>query len=190
MNWIRKHKLLLFLLFFVYLSYFISQYKTQRTYQNVLGTRTNLSLIQEPQDGRAPLVDLIKSANKSIYVEMYLLSDKQTIQALASEKEEGVDVRVMLEEQPYGAGTINQKSKSILEKAHVPVNWTNPSYALTHEKTVIIDSTVVLIMTQNLTSSAFDKNREYDICGFQSKACGRNRKNVFGRLGKTLILPC
>ncbi len=165
MNWIKRHKFLILLLALVYLEYFLFQYRPQHTItpQEVRGVRTNLRLFEEPDDGRTPILEAINSAKKEIHVEVYLLSDKQIIDALIQKKLEGVDVKVMLEEHPFGGVNVNKESKIALDTGHVPVQWTNPAYDLTHEKSIIIDGIEVFILNQNLTTSAFDKNREYDI---------------------------
>jgi phosphatidylserine/phosphatidylglycerophosphate/cardiolipin synthase-like enzyme len=55
-----------------------------------------------------------------------------------------------------------------LQAAGVKAQATSPSFALTHEKGMVIDDTVAYIMTSNFTLSALGgssstKNREYDI---------------------------
>ena len=163
MVWIKKHKLLLLLLTFVYSSYFFNQYKHQYSREEVLGASENVLLFQEPLDGREPILEAIDDAGREIHVAMYLLSDRQIIDELIEEKEEGTDVRVMLEERPYGGGTINQRAKKILEDADIAVQWTNPKYALTHQKAFIIDDSKALILNQNMTTSSFGNNREFNI---------------------------
>lgn len=128
--------------------------------------QSHVSLFREPEDGRTPILTAINNAKKEIHVEVYLLSDQQIIDALIQKKLEGIDVRVMLEQHPFGGGNVNIKTKKTLDDAQVPVQWTNPAYALTHEKTIIIDGTEVLILNQNLTTSSFGKNREFDIIDY------------------------
>lgn len=163
LNWLKNHKLLIVLLIFVYSSYFISQFKHQYTQKEVLGTRSNVLLFQEPVDGREPILEAIDEAEREIHVSMYLLSDRQVIEELIEEKEEGTDVKVMLEEKPYGGGNINQRSKKLLEEAGIIVKWTNPRYALTHQKAFVIDDRLALILNQNMTTSSFGNNREFNI---------------------------
>jgi len=164
LNWFRKHKFLFLLLGLVYVSYFLFQYKPhQTTTQQVRGIKTNVALFEEPEDGRGPILDAINNATKSIHLEVYLLSDKQIVDALLQKRLEGVDVKVMLEEHPFGGGNINPRTKKTLESGNIQVKWTNPSYALTHEKAIIIDGSEALILNQNLTASSFGKNREFDI---------------------------
>jgi len=69
----------------------------------------------------------------------------------------------MLEQHPFGGGGINNTTKKELEKMGLSVSWANPNYSLTHEKSIVIDGEELFILTQNLTTSAFSKNREYDV---------------------------
>lgn len=160
---LKKHKLLILFLILVYGWYFLFQYKPPLPPQNVLGAKNNLILIQEPDDGREPILEAIREATREIHVEVYLLSDSQIVEELIREDREGTDVRVLLEEHPFGGGNINKVSSKKLSENQVEVRWANPAYPLTHEKAMIIDDKKALILNQNLTKSAFDKNREYNI---------------------------
>ena len=125
----------------------------------------------EPDAGEQPIVNAIDSAQKSVWVEMYLLSDRNVIRALEDAANRSLDVRVMLEPHPVGgsppARTIDQ-----LTAAGVKAQDTDPAFSLTHEKGMIIDGTTAYIMTSNFTRSAlggygsgssYQNNREYDI---------------------------
>jgi len=124
----------------------------------------------EPDSGEHVITDAIRSAQKSVWLEIYLLSDRNVIRALEEDANRGIDVRVMLEPHPFGGGsptrTIDQ-----LKAAGVKAQETSPSFPLTHEKGMIIDGSTAFIMTSNFTrparggssgSSGF-RNREYDI---------------------------
>jgi len=130
---------------------------------NVLGAHTNVSLYEQPDSGHEPILTAIQSAKREILVEVYLLSDKQVISALEDAKSRGVDVKVMIEEHPFGGGNLNNKTKTELEGANVQIQWSNPAFALTHEKSIVIDDKQALVLSQNLTTSSFSKNREYDV---------------------------
>ncbi len=168
LNWIKRHKLLILLLIIVYTYYFIAYYQPRHTainQQQVQGVKTNISLIIEPEDDRT-LLDAIYSATREIHVVVYLLSDKEIIDALIAKDAEGLDVKVMLEEHTFGGAGLNKKSRKVLADGGVEVTWSNPVFALTHQKTIIIDDTHVFILNQNLTASAFDKNREFNIADY------------------------
>jgi len=164
MSWMKKNTLSVLLLAIVYLAFFIYHSLPQNTSTSqVLGAKTNLSLFEQPNDGRQPLLDAIDNSQKSIEMEMYELTDKQIIAALVDAEKRGVIVKVMLEQHPYLSGSVNASAKKALDAAHISNEWTNPVFALTHEKDVIVDDSEVFILNQNITVSSFSKNREFDI---------------------------
>lgn len=163
MQWVRKKFLLLILIALVYVSYFLTHGTTQPTQPHVLSAQSNIFLFTQPEDGRQTLLSEINNAKTEILLEVYMLSDKQIIQALLAAKERGVSEKVILEKHPFGGGNINDKTYQELTADGVPVTWSSPSYALTHEKAMIIDNKEVFVLNQNLTAASFIKNREYDI---------------------------
>ncbi len=117
----------------------------------------------EPDNGRDPILDEIAAASHSIRLQVYLLSDQVIINALKEADQRGVDVRVMLENAPYG-GAGNQPEVFVeLQRAGIEVRWANPAYRFTHIKTFIFDERVAVIMNLNLTRSAFTRNREFGV---------------------------
>ena len=124
----------------------------------------------EPDAGEHPITDAIASAKKSVWLEIYLLTDRNVIRALEEAANRGVDVRVMLEPHPFGGGSPS-RTKDQLKAAGAKVQDSNPSFALTHEKGMIIDATTAYIMTSNFSRAALGgssgssgfRNREYDI---------------------------
>ncbi|HEY6408333.1 MAG TPA: phospholipase D-like domain-containing protein, partial [Ktedonobacteraceae bacterium] len=125
----------------------------------------------EPDAGEHPITDAISSAKKSVWVEMYILSDRNVMRALEEAANRGIDVRVMLEPHPFGGGGSPARTMDQLRAAGAKVEESSPSFALTHEKGMIIDNTTVFIMTSNFSRSALGgysgsngySNREYDI---------------------------
>jgi cardiolipin synthase A/B len=123
----------------------------------------------EPNDGDRVITSAIAGAKKSILLEMYLLTERKVISALEEAAQRGIDVRVMLEMHPYGSGSISpRETLDRLQAAGVKAEGTNPSFALTHEKGMVIDGSTAYIMTSNFTASAlgsssYTENREYGI---------------------------
>jgi cardiolipin synthase A/B len=68
-----------------------------------LGAR-RLSVFVEPEAGEGPVLHAIESAQKSVWVEAYLLTDRNVINAVEDAANRAVDVRVLLELNPYGSG--------------------------------------------------------------------------------------
>jgi phosphatidylserine/phosphatidylglycerophosphate/cardiolipin synthase-like enzyme len=105
-------------------------------------------------------VDDILKAQKSVLVECYLISDPSIVQAFKSAKLRGCDVRVIMEETPFGGFSMNQTVRNELRSSGIDANWGNRVYSFTHAKYMVIDGVVAWIMTSNLSKSAFDKNRD------------------------------
>src|SRR5207302_6571178 len=108
----------------------------------------------EPDAGEHPITDAITSAKKSVWLEIYLLTDRNVIRALEEAPNRGVDVRVMLEPHPFGGGGSPARTMDQLKAAGAKVEASDPSFALTHEKGMIIDGTAAYIMTSNFSRAA------------------------------------
>lgn len=141
-----------------------------------VGTGANgLQIIVEPDAGTGPVVNAIKDAKKSVWLEIYLLSNQDIISALEEDANRGIDVRVMLEQHPFGGGNISPTTTvSKLKSAGVKAQFTNPAFKLTHEKGMVIDQATAYIMTSNFTNAALGagsstRNREYLIVDTNKK---------------------
>ncbi len=132
----------------------------------VAGAKTNLTIFVQPEASETPIVDAFKSAKGEILVEVYLLSDNEVLTALEEAFKRGVSVKVMMEEHPFGGGNINKVSAKRLEEDGIPFKWTNPTFALTHEKSIVVDREILFVLNQNLTESAFKRNREFNIVDY------------------------
>ncbi len=125
----------------------------------------------EPDDGEQVITNAIANAQKSIWLEIYILSDRNVIRALEEAANRGLDVRVMLEPNPLGAGSSPSKTLDLLAASGVKTQFTNPGFTLTHEKCMIIDANTAYIMTSNFSRSALGgssgasgfRNREYGV---------------------------
>ena len=160
---VKKYLPTLLLMIAVYAWYFFFYQPVHPKKLNVLGAQSNVALYVQPDSGHTPIIDALQSAKKEILVEVYLLSDKQIISALEDAKARGVDVKVMMEEHPFGGGNLNQKTETTLNANNIQTEWSDPAFTLTHEKAIVIDNNEALILSQNLTGSSFTKNREYDV---------------------------
>ncbi|GAC1393652.1 MAG: hypothetical protein NVS4B11_16800 [Ktedonobacteraceae bacterium] len=131
-----------------------------------------VKVLVEPDAGDHDITSAILGTQKSVWVEMYLLSDRNVIRALEEVAHKGLDVRVMLEPHPFGGGPSSKRTLDQLKAAGVQAQPTDPSFTLTHEKGMIIDGSTAYIMTSNFTRAALGgssggsrgtTNREYDI---------------------------
>ncbi len=120
-----------------------------------------MRLLTEPDAGPAAILDLIAGATRSLWGEMYLLTDGAAIDALAARAAAGCDVRILLEPAPYQAETANQDAYGRLAAAGVDVRWSTARFTYTHAKFLLVDHARLAVLTLNLTSSGLTGNREY-----------------------------
>ncbi|HET9981307.1 MAG TPA: phospholipase D-like domain-containing protein [Ktedonobacterales bacterium] len=123
----------------------------------------------EPEAGATPVTSAIKGATRSVWVEVYLLTDSRVIAALEDAEHRGVDVRVMIEEHPYGGDVVSpQRTLQTLQTAGINAKFADPAYYYTHAKMLIIDGATLYVLTANLTRSGLGgssvaRNREFGV---------------------------
>lgn len=136
------------------------QITTQTTPQNPFD-----SLVTEPHDSIVPVLQMIQGAEKSIDLVMYELEDTQIENALIYAEKNGVAVRVLLNEGDYGAqpSSYSAAAYQYLQAGGVSVHWSPSYFALTHQKTMIVDGNQAVIMTFNLTPQYYSTDRDFGI---------------------------
>ena len=131
---------------------------TQDTIDPGVGAE-NITFAVMPDDGVSVVTDRIDAAKSRLYVKVYLITDEDVLNAIASAKERGVpNIKVMVEEHPYG--TNNDKAVVFFKEHNIDWKYASPAFALTHEKSIVADDNA-LIMTSNMTYGAFNNNREF-----------------------------
>jgi phosphatidylserine/phosphatidylglycerophosphate/cardiolipin synthase-like enzyme len=127
-----------------------------------------LSLITEPGPGDRPFIALIDSARHSIEMTMYELTDQRVEQALAAAASRGVQVAVLLDHGQYGDGRpLNDAAYRYLATHNVTVAWAPTDFALTHQKSIVIDRRVAAIMTLNLTPAYYSSSRDFAVLDYR-----------------------
>jgi phosphatidylserine/phosphatidylglycerophosphate/cardiolipin synthase-like enzyme len=122
------------------------------------------TLITEPDQGITPVLNMIKSATSSIDLVMYEFKDKQIADALIAAQKRGVTVRVLVNQGYYGKEEkLNEPAYSYLESENTSVHWTPEYFALTHQKTLIVDQNKALIMTFNLVPEYYATARDFGV---------------------------
>ncbi len=128
-----------------------------------------VQLFVEPDAGTKPVTSAIAAATHSVWVEVYLLTDTPVIAALEDARQRGVDVRVMLEEHPYGFDVVSpQRTLQTLTTAGIQAKFADTAYTYTHAKMLIIDEATLYILTANLSQSglggsSLGRNREFGV---------------------------
>ncbi len=104
-------------------------------------------------DGIFPL---ILNAEKEIFISAFYLTDRNLINELIKAKNRGVNVLIMVD--ALGAKNFKERIE-LLRKAKIPLkieNWGGKN----HEKTILIDSKILILGSNNFSKSGFYKNDE------------------------------
>ena len=119
------------------------------------------TLVTEPDQGLAPIYNLIGSAQSSIDLTLYELEDPSATSLLAQAAARGVKVRVILD-QNYKQDA-NTPAFNLLAGNGVAMHWANPTYACTHQKTLTVDGATSAVMTLNLTQQYYRTGRDFAV---------------------------
>jgi phosphatidylserine/phosphatidylglycerophosphate/cardiolipin synthase-like enzyme len=106
----------------------------------------------------AQIISLINSAEKSIDLEVYILTSEDVIASLKAAHDRGADLRIILERRVQG--DINMEAFNSLSSYGIDVRWAPASFKLLHSKMIIIDGKKVIVGSHNLSNSALTSNRE------------------------------
>lgn len=119
-----------------------------------------LTLITEPGN-IATITAAIANAHKSVDLVIYELEDPQIEQALAAAQTRGVAVRVILDNLDTFGNYPNQAAYTFLKSHNVAVEWSPAYFALTHQKTLVVDASEAFVMTFNLTPQYYATSRDF-----------------------------
>jgi phosphatidylserine/phosphatidylglycerophosphate/cardiolipin synthase-like enzyme len=120
-------------------------------------------LIVEPDDGLDPVREFIESAQSSLLVKQFTFTEESLIQAVIGRREAGVDVRVMLNAARSGGDRANDETYERFSSAGIDVQWANPKFYVTHEKSIVVDGQAALVATFNLCEKYFTLTRDYGV---------------------------
>lgn len=120
-------------------------------------------LLIQPDHGIDPVLALIESARISLRLKQFTVTDPRIIRALVAAHERKVEVRVLLNPTRPDQTRDNDETFATLERIGVAVQWTNPEFTVTHEKSMVIDEVTALVATFNLAPKYFGETRDYGI---------------------------
>ena len=122
---------------------------------------TEPRLIVEPDDGIEPVREFIMTAD-SLLIKQFTFTEPSLIEAAIDRKKAGADVRVMLNPQRSGAPGQRRELRAPKD-AGIDVQWSNPKFYVTHEKSIVVDGTAAMVATFNLMIKYFTLTRDYGI---------------------------
>jgi phosphatidylserine/phosphatidylglycerophosphate/cardiolipin synthase-like enzyme len=121
------------------------------------------SLIVMPDDSARPILEAIAAAKKSLRIKMFLFSDPALLAAVIAAQKRGVKVRVMLNPARRGGEPENKVTRKKLEKAGIAVRDSNPAFAVTHEKSMVVDDQLAFVKSLNWETKNLTETRDYAV---------------------------
>ena len=121
------------------------------------------SLIVLPDDSARAIVTAIDDAKRSLRIKMFVFSDSVLQKAVIAASRRGVNVRVMLNAARRDGEHDNERTRKMLERAHIHVRDANPAFALTHEKSMVVDGSRAFIQSFNWTTKNLTQTRDYAV---------------------------
>jgi phosphatidylserine/phosphatidylglycerophosphate/cardiolipin synthase-like enzyme len=106
-------------------------------------------LVVLPDDSAQPILDAIDHAEKSLRIKMFVFSAPRLLHAVIAAHRRGVKVRVMLNPSRRSGEKQNDETRKILTEAAVEVIDSNPTFDVTHEKSMVVDEKVAFVQYRN-----------------------------------------
>jgi phosphatidylserine/phosphatidylglycerophosphate/cardiolipin synthase-like enzyme len=127
------------------------------------GTNTTyhtLYVVPESDNSVTPLYALVNAAAKTIDMTMYALEDTTFTADLVAACKRGVVVRVILDQNNEKSGNTSAFN-SLNAQTNCSAVWANKAFAVTHEKSIMIDGVTDVVMSLNLQSQYYSTTRDY-----------------------------
>jgi phosphatidylserine/phosphatidylglycerophosphate/cardiolipin synthase-like enzyme len=116
-----------------------------------------------PDDSAQALVSAIAEAATSLRIKMFVFSDPALLQAVVAAQKRGVKVRVLLNPARRSGKNENDESRNLLRERGVEVLDSNPTFDLTHEKSMVVDDRLAYVMSLNWQTKNLLETRDYAI---------------------------
>ena len=120
-------------------------------------------LIVLPDDTADAIIDPIDSARHSLNVRMFLFTDPSLLNAVIAARRRGVNVRVMLNPARRDGTSENDAARSALLAAGVSVKDSSTEFAVTHQKSMVIDDKIGFIESLNWETRDLTETRDYAV---------------------------
>jgi phosphatidylserine/phosphatidylglycerophosphate/cardiolipin synthase-like enzyme len=121
------------------------------------------SLIIMPDEGAQPLLEALAGAKRSLRVKMFLFDDPALLAAVIAAQKRGVKVQVILNPARRGGEPENEATRKKLERAGIEVVDANPEFAVTHEKSAVVDDEIALVQSLNWETKNLTETRDYAV---------------------------
>jgi phosphatidylserine/phosphatidylglycerophosphate/cardiolipin synthase-like enzyme len=120
-------------------------------------------LIVLPDDGAEAIIDPIRAARRTLNIRMFLFTDPSLLDAVIAARHRGVHVRVMLNPARRDGTSDNEVARGALLAAGVSVRDSSTEFAVTHQKSMLIDNEVGFIESLNWETRDLTQTRDYAV---------------------------
>lgn len=120
-------------------------------------------LLVLPDDTPKPLLDALAGARESIQIRMFLFTDPDMLAAVQAAQARGVKVRVMLNPQRRDGTSDNEDTREQLLAAGVEVRDSSPAFAVTHQKSMVVDGRTGFVESLNWETRDLTQTRDYAV---------------------------
>ncbi|MEP7270313.1 MAG: phospholipase D-like domain-containing protein [Acidobacteriota bacterium] len=120
-------------------------------------------LIVMPDDGVEAVLQVVAGAEHSLDIKMFLYTEPSLLAAVIEAYRRGVKTRIMLNPARRSGKCENDAARAALTAAGIKVKDTNPDFAMTHEKSMIVDRQSVFIKTLNWAPKHFVATRDFAV---------------------------
>ena len=121
------------------------------------------TLIVLPDDTAEAIIDPIRAARHALNIRMFLFTDPSLLEAVITAKRRGVHVRVMLNPARRDGSSDNEAARRALLKAGVSVRDSSTEFAVTHQKSMVIDNKIGFIESLNWEPRDLTETRDYAV---------------------------
>ena len=126
------------------------------------------------------LIKKIDNTKNRAWINVYTFTLPWLREWLLRAKNRGIDVRVLLEKNPYNAPTINRETIQFLRQNKIAIHESHEQqFAFMHAKYMILDDSWI-VATANWTRSSLSSNREFFLLG-QDPSILTNLAAIFER---------
>jgi len=121
------------------------------------------TLIVLPDDTAKPILDAINGAKRALNIRMFLFTDPSLLEAVLAARKRGVKVRVMLNPARRSGESDNDATRKSLASHEIEVRDSSPDFALTHQKSMVIDGQLGFVESLNWETRDITETRDYAI---------------------------
>jgi cardiolipin synthase len=121
------------------------------------------SLIVLPDDTINSILDPINAAKRSLNIRMFLFTDPTLLKAVIAARQRGVHVRVMLNPARRDGHSENEGARELLTAGGVEVRDSSPNFAVTHQKSMVIDDELGFVESLNWETRDLTETRDYAV---------------------------